>query len=102
MICCCTDTPHCQSFGRTPQPLSRAGLVVVVALPNLPKFRALPVRAAHVSTEPFAGFCTAKLSRSQSTTLSPSLSVQARSIVLTARLAGLLVVYRPSFVADTR
>src|SRR3954464_11262395 len=104
--------PYCQSFGRTPQPVSVAGLLVVVAVPVWPKFRLLPVRAAHVSCEPVVvGLCALKFNRSQSTTLSPSVSVQLRvppatpvavRIELTTRLAGLLTVNRPSLVADTR
>jgi len=70
--------------------------------PAFPKFRALPVSAAHVSTDPLAGFCRPRFSRLQSTTLSPSLSVQERLYVLTVRFAGLLRVNAPSFVAASR
>src|ERR1700704_3399194 len=35
-ISCCTDTPNCQSYGRTPEPWSTSGLTVVSTsgLPN--------------------------------------------------------------------
>ena len=82
---CCTVTPHCQSFSRTPQPLSVSGFVSVVVADRLPKFRALPVSPAHSPL-------TVRTSRLQSTTLSLSLSVQPRSYVLTVRFAGLLRV----------
>src|SRR5687768_1618939 len=79
MTSCCTVRPHCQSFSRTPQPFSVAGLTCVTMPDAPPKFRLLPVSAAQVSTDPLAGFCRPRFSRLQSTTLSLSLSVQARS-----------------------
>ncbi len=36
-ISCCTETPNCQSNGRTPQPLSTAGFTIVSAF-GLAKF----------------------------------------------------------------
>src|SRR5687767_6039103 len=67
-----------------------------------PKLAALPVRAAQVSTDPVAGVCAALFSRSQSTTLSPSLSVQFRLAVATRVAAGLVDVYGGSFEAKPR
>src|SRR5688572_1503649 len=92
---CCSVTPHCQSFSRTPQPVSVSAFVPVVTAPWPPKFRLLPVSAAHSPLR-------VRTSRLQSTTLSLSPSVQPRSYVLTDRFAGLLRVYALSLVAASR
>ena len=34
--CCCTDTPICQSRGRTPQPLRRFGSIAAVVSVDVP------------------------------------------------------------------
>src|SRR4030095_8427572 len=100
---CCTVSPHCQSFSRTPQPFSVSGLTCVSVAEVPLKLRSLPVSALHTSGELFApatvGPCAAKLSRLQSTTLLLLLSVQPRDTVLMIRFAGLLRVYALSFVA---
>src|SRR6185295_7064735 len=99
---CCTLTPHCQSFALTPHPCSAAGLTSATLLPVLPKFRLLPVTAPHVSRP--APLCAAGLRMSQSTTKLPLSSDQLRGTLVTIFVvcAGLLSVYRLSFVAGAR
>src|SRR5688500_4640413 len=74
----------------------------MVAAPGLPKLASLPITTAQVSTCPVAGPCAALFSRSQSTTLSPSLSVQLRLTVATIVAPRLVDVNGGSFEAKPR
>src|SRR6185295_12718426 len=97
---CCRLMPHCQSFGRTPQPWRAASLTRATLSPVLPKFRLLPVMEPHVS----GADCAAGFRMSQSTTLLPFVSDHVRATDVTILLppAGSLSVYRPSLVAGDR
>src|SRR5262245_12473456 len=74
----------------------------MVAAPGCPKLASFPITAAQVSTCPVAGPCAALFSRLQSTTLSPSLSVQSRLTVATIVAPRFVDVNGGSFEAKPR
>src|ERR671913_2199246 len=70
---CCTPMLHCQSWSRTPHPLSVSWFTCVMLPESPPKFRLLPVSAAHSPL-------SVRMARLHSTIRSPS-SVQPRVVV---------------------
>src|SRR3954465_13484972 len=99
-ICCWTVTPHCQSYGRIPQPCSTWGFTVVV-LNGLPKFEFS--HGPQVSMLPVvAGDCAAGSLWLQATAKFWLASVQERWVVCWKVTAGLEIVYCASLFAAWR